>query len=94
MIHKVQAAEHAGPISSAHHVSKRDTAAVDANVLLLSVPSQGVEPTPDIEESESEKVATLTHYLKTMDELEVLLARPTKRSMKALRIRRPIRRNR
>ncbi|WP_160108559.1 hypothetical protein [Pseudomonas izuensis] len=75
LIHETQAAKHAGhtftePVSDAHRIRKRDTAAVDASVVSLGTLSQGVEPTPDIEESESEKVAALTHYLNTMDELE------------------------
>ncbi|WP_433740939.1 hypothetical protein [Pseudomonas putida] len=73
LILETQAAEHVGhtePVLNAHHVRKRDTAAADADVAHVEVFEQDVEPTPDIEESESHNLATLTQYLNTMDELE------------------------
>ncbi|AWY39259.1 hypothetical protein DKY63_04800 [Pseudomonas putida] len=72
LIHEAQAAEHAGhaePISNTHHVRKRDTAAVESSVVPLTL-SQDVEPTPEVEDSESEKLAALTQYLNIMVELQ------------------------
>lgn len=78
LIHEAQLAEHevqsfiepSPDAHSTHTIHKRDTAAVNENLASFSALTADVEPTPDIEENESDKVATLTQYLETMDELQ------------------------